>query len=395
MTNQKEKRKVPELRFPEFSGEWKVKKLKDISQKNTNKNKTNSITNVISNSAAKGLIKQLDFFEKEIANSRNLEGYYIIKKDDYVYNPRISNFAPYGPINRYKLEDDGIISPLYMSFSINNEINDNFIEYYFKSSKWHKHMYMNGDSGARHDRISIKDNEFFSMELYLPNEDEQQKIGEFFSKLDRQIELEEKKLALLDEQKKGYMQKIFSQELRFKDENGEEYPEWGVIKIEDILIFENNKRKPITSEYRKKGVFPYYGATGQIDYIDGYLFEDKRLLIGEDGANWAKYQKSSFICEGKYWVNNHAHVTYSNNNNIHFIMNILNYMELRNYITGNAPGKLTLDNLKKIKISLPNLKEQNKISDFFKVMDQMIYMGNKKIDKLKLQKDSILKKVII
>lgn len=111
---------------------------------------------------------------------------------------------------------------------------------------------MRFEEGTVTKRQSVKPEYLLELREFLPHKNEQQKIGEFFSKLDRQIELEEKKLALLEEQKKGYMQKIFSQELRFKDENGEEYPEWEENKVEDILIFENNKRKPITSEYRKK-----------------------------------------------------------------------------------------------------------------------------------------------
>lgn len=394
MTNKNEQRKVPELRFPEFSGEWEEKeigevlKIKSGRAYNSNEYLEKGIPVLQGENIQYNNLKPPKLFLPE---SYLKEGGVVLGEGDVVLGlnrPIIKNYLKISKV-------DINFSPglLYQRAGkiFFNSIDNNFG--YYLSSKEIKKFVQKESVGS--DQPFISTQKLMLWKVFIPKVNEQQKIGEFFSKLDRQIELEEKKLALLEEQKKGYMQKIFSQELRFKDDNGEEYPEWGVNKIEDILIFENNKRKPITSEYRKKGVFPYYGATGQIDYIDGYLFEEKRLLIGEDGANWAKYQKSSFICEGQYWVNNHAHVTYSNYNNIHFIMNILNYMELRSYITGNAPGKLTLDNLKKIKISLPNLKEQNKISDFFKVMDQMIYMGNKKIDKLKLQKDSILKKVII
>ncbi len=94
------------------------------------------------------------------------------------------------------------------------------------------------------------------------------------------------------------MQKIFTQELRFKDENGEEYPEWE-NKFIKTIIFENNRRKPITSSLREKGLYPYYGATGIIDYVKDYLFNnEERLLIGEDGANGGSLRRVALLLMG-------------------------------------------------------------------------------------------------
>ncbi|MDN6631434.1 MAG: restriction endonuclease subunit S, partial [Staphylococcus equorum] len=160
--------------------------------------------------------------------------------------------------------------------------------------------------GAGSTFVEISGKEMAKMPISIPVIKEQQKIGDFFSKLDQQIELEEQKLEKLEEQKKGYMQKLFSQELRFKDQDGNDYPKWEKKFIKDIFIFENNRRKPITSSLREKGLYPYYGATGIIDYVKDYLFNnEERLLIGEDGAKWGQFEKSSFIANGQYWVNNH------------------------------------------------------------------------------------------
>src|SRR5699024_5875597 len=114
--------------------------------------------------------------------------------------------------------------------------------------KWHRFMKLNGDSGARSDRFTIKQSLFIKMPIFLPSNQEQEKIGDFFSKLDRQIELEEQKLEKLEEQKKGYMQKIFSQELRFKDDNGNDYPNWENEKLGD-LINEVNERTTSNNQY--------------------------------------------------------------------------------------------------------------------------------------------------
>ena len=386
---------VPELRFPEFEGEWGEQKLEDISAKITEKNKDSQFTETLTNSAEYGIISQRDFFDKDIANEKNLNGYYIVRDNDFVYNPRISNFAPVGPIRRNKLGRTGVMSPLYYVFRP-YDIDVVFLEHYFESTGWHKFMKLNGDTGARADRFAIKDSIFKTMPIPYPIKEEQQKIGNFFSKLDRQIELEEQKLEKLEEQKKGYMQQIFSQQLRFKDENGDYYSEWKEKLIKDILEFENNRRKPITSSLREIGKYPYYGATGIIDYVKDYIFDgETRLLIGEDGAKWGAFEESSFIAKNRYWVNNHAHVCKSKINNLVFLNYLLNYKELRTYVTGNAPAKLTYNNLSMIPMFLPSVYEQEKIGNFLKKIDELIGKQNKKINELKIRKQGFLQKMFI
>lgn len=199
---------VPELKFPEFEGEWEEKKLGEFAGKVTKKNVDKKYIETLTNSAELGIISQKDYFDKEISNIDNIKKYYVVEENDFVYNPRISNYAPFGPVNRNKLGKKGVMSPLYTVFKIQN-IDLNFIEFYFKSSKWYRFMALNGDSGARADRFSIKNRTFMEMPLHIPCMDEQIKIGQFFSKLDRQIELEEQKLELLQQRKKALLKSMF------------------------------------------------------------------------------------------------------------------------------------------------------------------------------------------
>ena len=166
----------PKLRFPEFSEPWQTTRLSEVFHKIIHKNSDGTVLNVICNSAKNGLIPQKEYFDKEIANSENTFGYYIIKTNDFVYNPRKSIEAPYGPISRYTYADDGIVSPLYLCFRSNYNVCEKYFENYFKSSAWHKYIYMVGDSGARHDRVSIKDETFFEMPINFPTTNEQEKI---------------------------------------------------------------------------------------------------------------------------------------------------------------------------------------------------------------------------
>ena len=198
-----------EIRFKEFGGNWKTEKLKKYAEKITKKNKDFIITNIISNSAKHGLISQKDFFDKDIANEKNIDGYYVIEKDDFVYNPRKSIESPYGPVNKYNLNEKGIVSPLYLCFKINDKIDPEFLEYYFKTDKWYRFIYLNSDQGARHDRVSIKDTDFFNLDITIPNIDEQRKISKFLNTVENKFNIEKEKLAQLKEWKKVLLQQMF------------------------------------------------------------------------------------------------------------------------------------------------------------------------------------------
>lgn len=180
-----------------MSTAWEQRKLEEISDKVTEKNKNNQFTETLTNSAEYGIINQRKFFDKDISNEKNLNGYYIVREDDFVYNPRISNFAAVGPIKRNKLGRIGVMSPLYYVFRTIN-IENTYLEYYFNTTKWHRFMELNGDSGARADRFAIKDSVFKTMPIPYPSIEEQTKIGNFFKQLDRTITLQEEALYILD-----------------------------------------------------------------------------------------------------------------------------------------------------------------------------------------------------
>ncbi len=170
---------------------------------------------MICNSAKFGLISQREYFDKDIANSNNINNYYIIHKSDFVYNPRKSTDAPYGPISSYKYSEDGIVSPLYLCFRAKFEINPLYFEWYFRSSVWHRYVYMSGDSGARHDRVSIKDDVFFAMPINIPSEQEQSKIASFLQSLDEIIATQEKLVASLKKYKRGLLSQLIAQKKSF------------------------------------------------------------------------------------------------------------------------------------------------------------------------------------
>lgn len=200
--------KFPEVRFSGFTDAWEQRRLSNISEKVIEKNKDNLFSETLTNSAEHGIINQRDFFDKDISNEKNLDGYYVVRENDFVYNPRISNFAPVGPIKRNKLGRTGVMSPLYYVFRT-EEIDNSYLEYFFENTTWHKFMKLNGDSGARSDRFAIKDSVFREMPIPYPSLAEQEKIGKFFDSLTILITLHQRELEKLQDMKKTLLKKMF------------------------------------------------------------------------------------------------------------------------------------------------------------------------------------------
>lgn len=199
---------VPAIRFDGFTEVWEQRKLSEMADKVTEKNKNNEFCDPFTNSAELGIINQKDYFDREVVNQENLDGYYIVRNDDFVYNPRISVTAPVGPINRNRLGRNGVMSPLYTVFRTHG-IDNLYLEFYFKTTSWHRFMKLNGDSGARFDRFTISSAQFMEMPIPFPNKEEQRKIGEYFDNLDHLITLHQRKCEKLQNIKKFMLQNMF------------------------------------------------------------------------------------------------------------------------------------------------------------------------------------------
>lgn len=159
---------------------------------------------------------------------------------------------------------------------------------------------------------------------------------------------------------------------------------WELVKVGDIVSNMDSQRIPLSKRERVSGSYPYYGATGIIDYIDKYIFNERLVLIGEDGAKWGANEQSAFIAEGKYWVNNHAHVlkTKDNINDI-YLVHVLNMLDLSEYITGMNVPKLNQTNLNEIRIPLPPQNIQHEIVAEIKAIESNEKNAEEEIDKCK------------
>ena len=189
--------------------EWTCVRLGDIFKKVSRRNTDGVIKNVITNSAEYGLIPQRDFFDKDIAVDGNTANYYVIENGDFVYNPRKSNSAPYGPFNRYTLSEQGIISPLYTCLVLQADISPSYLAWYFKSDAWYRYIYDNGSQGVRHDRVSMTDDLLMGIPVMYPSHVKQLLYADILDMVEARLQATQKTLDLLSKTRDGYMRQLF------------------------------------------------------------------------------------------------------------------------------------------------------------------------------------------
>ena len=270
---------TPRLRFPEFrkTSAWGVVALDRVAARVTAKNGDGRVTRVLTNSAEFGVLDQRDYFDKDIATAGKVDGYYIVEKGDYVYNPRISTIAPVGPISRNNL-GEGVMSPLYTVFRFLAGPVD-FYQHFFRSNAWHPYLRSAASTGARHDRMSITNDAFMRMPVPTPEPDEQQRIADCLTSLDEVIVEQGRKVEALKAHKRGFMQQLFPREgetvprLRFPEFR--DAPEWDSRLLGAAATFYNG-RAYAKDELLERGKY-WVLRVGNFFTNDHWYFSDLEL----------------------------------------------------------------------------------------------------------------------
>ncbi len=329
-----------------------------------------------------------------------MSGYYLLKNGEFAYNKSYSVGYDFGSIKRLDRYPMGALSTLYICFALKRHESD-FIKAYFDSLKWYREIYMISAEGARnHGLLNVPTEEFFDTKHYLPeNTDEQRKIANFLIALERRIEVQQSLVDNLKKYKRGVVSSILTHQIKFADSEGKPYPEWTSCTLQDAVVFLDGQRKPLESADRAKrqGQYPYYGASGIIDYIDDYIFDEPLLLLGEDGANILNRSTPlCFIATGKYWVNNHAHVMRpKSGQNIKFLCELLESLDYTRYNTGTAQPKINQEKCREIKLSLPVYEEQCRIASFLATLDRRLERAQSNLNYLLLIRDGLLQQLFI
>jgi len=240
---------------------------------------------------------------------------------------------------------------------------------------------------------TIKWKTLSKQEFLIPPIEEQKRIAEILWSIENTLEKTEKLIEINKKLKKGLLNELLTKGIghkKFKKtEIGEIPEEWPLVKIDEITENLDNKRKPITKSERESGNIPYYGATGQVDSVKDYIFDEELLLVGEDCADFSSFGSTSYIINGKSWVNNHVHVLRCSKINIIFLKEVINFLDLNKYVSGTTRKKLTKGNISDLRIPLPSQKEQDKIVDFFSKTDHEKHELNLHLIKLQALKKKL------
>ncbi len=294
--------------------------------------------------------------------------------------------------------EDGIVSPAYTILRCEKPHSSLFYEAYFHTDEFINHILSKSVEGIRDGR-QISYEAFKWLGLPYCDVSEQKKIAQLFCSLSHRIEKQQQMVDALKKYKRGVVAAILSHQLKFSDATGSPYPEWTSCTLQDAVDFLDGQRKPLESADRAKrqGQYPYYGASGIIDYIDDFIFDEPLLLLGEDGANILNRSTPlCFIAEGKYWVNNHAHVMRPKaGQNIKFLCELLESLDYTRYNTGTAQPKLNQEKCRRIELALPVYEEQCRIANFLSALDQRADKAQSVLDYLLSNRAGLLQQLFI
>ena len=408
----KTQNKEPNIRFSQFKGLWKVVKLDSISQKVKSKNINNTFENVLTNSAEFGIIPQRDFFDKDIANLKSLSGYYVVQPNDFVYNPRISNKAPVGPIKANFLNSTGVMSPLYYVFRT-RDIDVFFLAKYFDSSYWHIFMKLNGDTGARSDRFAIKDSVFKEMPIPFPSYSEQSVIGSLFRTLDDLLASYKDNIANYQSLKATMLSKMFPKagqtvpEIHLDRFEGE-WEEKCIGEIADIV--RGASPRPIQDP-------KWFDSNSEIGWlrISDVTSQNGRIHSLEQKISKLGQEKTRVLTEphlllsiaatvGKPVVN---YVKTGVHDGFLIFMNpkfdrefMFQWLEMfrekwNRYGQPGSQVNLNSDIVKNQKILIPSMEEQQAIGTYFSNLDNLISAHQEKISQLETLKKKLLQDMFI
>ncbi|MEL3710639.1 restriction endonuclease subunit S [Staphylococcus borealis] len=398
-----EPQNTPELRFPEFKNEWKIEKLGDLANivrgasprpiKDSKWFDDNSDVGWLRISDVTQQNGKIKFLQQHLST----EGQ---KKTRVLYKPHLllSIAASVGkPVINYVKTGvhDGFL--IFMNPKFNLYFMFNWLEYF--QLKWNKY----GQPGSQ---VNLNSDLVKSQSIYIPDSyEEEKKIGEFFSKLDRHIELEEEKLELLEAQKKSYMQMIFTQKIRFKDENGNNYPNWKSSQLGEITkTFSGGTPKSNNSSYYN-GDIPFI-RSGEISkqftelkISENALNNSSAKLVEKGDLLYALYGATSgeVAISKIHGAINQAVLCIKSEESINFLLNFLRLQKqhiLKTYIQGGQ-GNLSASIVKGITIKLPCREEQTKIGNFLDKVEILIEKQSFKVDLLKQRKQGLLQKMFV
>ena len=384
--------KKPAVRFKGFTDAWEQRELGELYQPNTERNenqfgsdKTISIATMTFKTEGNGAAKE------------SIPNYKVLRVGDIAFEGHTNKEFRYG---RFVLNDvgNGIMSPRFTTLRPIREIPISFWKQYIHYEPLMRMLLVNATkAGTMMNELVVP--EALAQSIPVPSIAEQQRIGIYFRNLDTLITLHQRKCDTLQKLKKSMLQKMFPQndksvpEFRFEGFTDA----WEQRKLSDVANRYDNLRVPITASKRVTGTTPYYGANGIQDYVEGYTHEGEFILVAEDGANDTINYPVQYV-NGRIWVNNHAHVLQAiqKQADTRLLGYAISQADIASILVGGGRAKLNADIMMKMELQLPkNLSEQHQIGLYFKNLDNLITLHQRKLETLKKLKKSMLQKMFV
>ncbi|QZE12352.1 restriction endonuclease subunit S [Mycoplasma sp. Ms02] len=412
---ERERANQPQLRFKGFEGEWLDKTFGDITKKVKEKNKLLKVETTLTNSAQFGIVKQTDFFDKDISNIENIGNYYIVEPDTFALNMLMSNNAPAGSIRRNKTGITGIMSPLYYVFKIKNE-DVTFTEVLFHSSKWHYYIFKNGNLGARLNRYSLSDEVLKLLPLKMPSIEEQKIIGFKISLIGEDIRIINTFDETLFSLKKTFLSHLFIDNkkekalFRFKGFK-DQYLTKTLNEITHTKIEKNkeNLNLPQLSSYANQGIVlkDIKSNSSKItkETHSSYYILERNDFVHNPNISVNKpvgHVSKNGVCD-RGLISNIYHAFRPTDVNPDWLSFYFETDKWENYVkvyseSGVRQARAAIiksDIFQKMQIKLPSDEEQKMVAGFLLVLDKLIKLQKRKQEIMKDLKKTAMKMMLL
>ena len=382
----------PKVRFAGFTEAWEQRKVGNLIEDYVERTTIQNQYPVLTSSQQQGIVLQEAYFADRQVTTNDNVGYFVLPKGYFTYRSRSDTDV--FVFNRNDILDKGIISYYYPVFQTKYTCSDFLLRRLNHGIRKQLAMAAEG-TGQK----VLAHSKFKNMTVSVPKIGEQQKIGTFFRQLDRLVTLHQRKRGRLENIKKAMLEKMFPK-------NGADVPEirfagfteaWEQRELSYWATRYDHLRIPITASNRVSGTTPYYGANGIQDYVSGYTHDGEFILVAEDGANDLKNYPVQYV-SGKIWVNNHAHVLQANTNiaDNKFLKFAISQANIEPFLVGGGRSKLNAEIMMKISILAPkNIQEQARIGTFFRHLDRLITLHQRKVTLLQNIKKACLEKMFV
>ena len=406
---------APKMRFPEFRDEYMSYALSEVFDRVMRKNKNNQTDIPLTIASIEGLVDQRTYFDKTIA-SKDMTGYYLLKKGEFAYNKSYSKGYPVGSIKRLDKYEQGALSTLYICFSLknNSEIISDYLVQYFNSPAWYKVVNEVCAEGARnHGLLNVSPNSFFAtLHRFATTKEEQIKVASFLALCDRKIELQIKRVEALEKRRGGILQQIFSQKIRFKQADGKDFPNWENTLLSKLLT---ERKIKSTGNEEVYSVSVTKGLVNQIEHLGrSFAAEDtsKYKVVKPGDVVYTRSPTGNFkwgiVKQSKIdkdvIVSPLYGVFIPRNNAFGFVLDAYFSSSVRahNYlITQIRKGakntiNITNDVFLKKEICLPTSEEEAlKIQQFVELLDKQIDLEKEKLESIKQIKKGLLQQMFV